>query len=199
MKHLIAALSAFAATFALAAPASAQLALLTWTDATGRVSIDLSDSEWRAYASPSPDQPDMVVMLVPPRGEETGVPSHFCSIEQSRQASDEPPTQAIANEMTRLATQIDNAAASVADQSAPPTELVERDGVVSAYERAVIALPQSGESVTRLRRHFILANADSLEWYKTTCIAFPRAGPDAPATLRGIMERVRVVPVQGGE
>lgn len=191
------ALGALAAFTLGAGLALAQQALRTWTDSSGRVSIDLSDSAWRAYANPSPDQPDMVVMLTPPRQSETetGPPSHFCALTQTRQPSDRPAAQTIANEMIRLATRLDDTAARVENQDAPPAELVERDGVVSSYTSDVVTDPSSGQSVTRLRRYFILANTDSLEWYKTTCLAFPAAGPDAPAVMRGVMERMRVVGV----
>jgi hypothetical protein len=193
MKHVIAAFSALS-TLAFAAPASAQQALTTWTDATGRVSIDLSDSAWRGYALPAPDQPELVVMLLPPTasGDETGTPAQLCSLTQSRRPIDRPTDQAIANEMVRVMREFDDIAAWVDERAPPPADLVERDGVVSSYSSDTITHPQSGETVARARRVFILANADSLEFYRTLCIAFPRAGPEAPAGLRGMLERFRI-------
>lgn len=176
----------------IAQPAAAQEPLAQWTDATGRVSIDLSDSDWRGYARPDADQPDLMVMFLPARGGASGTPPQLCSIEQTRRPLDRPADQATANEMVRLTAQLDDTRAWVDDQSAPPTKVIESDGVISAYTSEVITDPRSQEQVTRLRRTFILANEDSLEWFKIVCLAFPAAGPDAPAALQAIMERVRV-------
>jgi hypothetical protein len=172
----------------LAAPATAQRiqGATDWTDQSGRLSMQLADSGWRAYPPPE-DEPDLIALLLPDRREGDTSPQEVCSLRNPPTPGfeDRQADQSVANEMLRITVQLDAAA------SGEITDTGEQDGVLSAYTAEVVTDRRDGRAAHRVRRDFFLTVAGRVKMYRFMCVSYRPPEDDAPARLRALMDRLR--------
>jgi hypothetical protein len=177
------------AILALLAPAFAH-AQPAWNDPTGRLSFDLNGTSWSLF--PRDNAPNDVILNIVPEDVLNGGPvTRICSLEYKKQPLDRVESQAVANEMVRLAHSLDEANA-LAGKDVTPGNLIMHDGVAMQHIEGPVKHSTTGEAGLGITRDFILPGDHFVQYVGLNCTAYESGGPAAADEIRNIMNRPRI-------